>query len=176
MALLCLETLEEAAKESSSAGRFINPSKTEGERRMRFIGAGITGWLGWNTDNKPERFEQKPSELPANIKVDPGAAPLKRFFANLVYDFETDEFKIFEWTQKTITEQVHKFMKDEDYGDPTLYDIKLSRTGEGLKTEYSVVAAPPKPVTKAVQDRYDNFYCNLDALYDGGDPFSDPTA
>jgi hypothetical protein len=38
------------------------------------------------------------------------------------------------------------------------------------------VAAPPKPVSKSVQDRYDNFFCNLNALYDGEDPFTDPTA
>ena len=176
MAVFSLEALEKAAKSSNSGGRFINPSKIEGERRIRFIGNGISGLLGWSTDNKPVRFEMRPEEVPENIKAEPGKPSLKDFFAHIVYDFESDDFKIFEWTQQTISDQIRKFMKDEDFGDITGYDIKISRTGEQLKTEYHVVAAPPKPISKSIQDRFDNLYCNLNALYDGDDPWADPTA
>ncbi|MGA0848095.1 MAG: hypothetical protein ACO3PY_05770 [Pontimonas sp.] len=177
MAVFSLESLEASAKSAGVGGRFINPSKIEGECRMRFIGTGISGLLGWTTDNKPARFELKPEELPENIKCEPGKSPLRGFHSHAVYDYSTDEFKIFEWTQLTISEQIGKFMKDEDFGlDITSYDIKLSRTGEGLKTEYHVVAAPPKPIPKAIQDRWDTTYCNLNALFDGLDPWTDPLA
>ena len=73
-------------------------------------------------------------------------------------------------------DQLFKFMKDADYGDPSGYDIKLSKTGEGIKTEYSLVAAPPKSVSKEVADAYTKVVCNLKALYDGEDPWADPTA
>ena len=47
---------EVLAKEvSSSGGRFINPSKIDGEIRIRLFGEGVTGFEGWTNDSKPVR-------------------------------------------------------------------------------------------------------------------------
>jgi len=67
-------------------------------------------------------------------------------------------------------------MKDEDYGDPTGYDIKINKTGEGKETEYSLVAAPPKSVTKDMAEAFDAVTCNLNALFDGEDPWAEASA
>lgn len=174
---LSLDTLEEISKESSSSGRYINPARVEGEKRMRFFGPGITGHSAWTTEGKPVRWEQKPSALPADIAPDMnGRVGTKRFLAGLVYDYEAGDFKILEISQKTLMDQLFKFMKDTDYGDPTGYDIKLSKTGEGIKTEYTLVAAPPKPVSKEIQDAYEKVNCNLKALFDGDDPWAEASA
>lgn len=173
---LSLDVIEEISKESGSSGRYLNPSKIDGEIRVRFIGAGITGFEAWNDQNKPVRWETKPTELPSNIRVKEGIAPLKRFIASVVYDYSSQEFKIMQITQKTLMEQLFKYIKDEDYGDPTQYDIKIGRTGEMLKTEYSVVPSPPKPLAKDIQAAYEKLHCNLQALFDGDDPFAEASA
>jgi len=174
---LSTELVEEISSESSGNGKYINPSKIEGEIRLRFVGEGITGFSGWTVDKKPMRFEQAPEVLPPNLAPDlSGKIGLKRFIAGVVYDYEAEDFKILEITQRSLMNDLFKYMKDEDYGDPTQYDIKISRTGKGKETEYSLVAAPPKPISKTVAAAFEDITCNLKALFDGDDPFAEPTA
>lgn len=174
---LPIDTVEEIAKEAASNGRFLSPSKLTGEKRVRFVGEGITGHSGWTTDRKPVRFEAMPETLPADLAPDmAGRVGLKRFIAGVVWDYEANEFKILEITQKTLMDLLFKYVKDSDYGDPTNYDIKISKTGEGKNTEYSLIAAPPKPLTKEITKAYEEANINLRALFDGEDPFADPTA
>lgn len=173
------EVVDEVQKETSS-GKYVNPSKLEEgkEHRFRIFGTGITGFELWTTDKKPVRYTEKPdeSEFPANVKVDDntGVAVPKRFLAGLVYDYAAEDFKILQLTQKGLMNALFKYIQDEDFGDPQTYDIKITRKGSGLNTEYSLVAAPPKPVTKAIAAAYDELYCNIEALFDGEDPFEAP--
>lgn len=176
-AFLDLELVDEISKESSSSGRYINPSKLTGEKRLRFMGRGITGFGSWTIDKKPIRWESKPSELPSNLAPDfTGKISVKRFIAGVVYDYEDGDFKILEITQRRLMDQLFKFIKDSDYGDPSGYDIKISKSGEGKDTEYSLVAAPPKSVTKEIATAYEDLTCNLNALFDGEDPWAEPSA
>jgi hypothetical protein len=168
--------IEEISKESSGAGRYLNPSKLTDEVRVRFFGAGVTGFEAWTTDNKPIRWESKPEELPSNIRQQEGYQTVKRFIAGVVYDYSSDDFKILQITQKTLMDQLFKFISDEDYGDPTGYDVKIGKTGEGKKTEYTLVAAPPKAVKADVQARFDDLKCDLNRLFDGEDPFAEASA
>lgn len=176
---LPIETFEQIDSEGGGGGRFVNPSKLEQgkEHRYRFVRPGITGYGGWTTDKKPVRFESHPEALPANLAPDmQGRTELKRFIAGLVYDYATEEFKILEITQSSLMKQLYKYVKDSDYGDPLGYDIKLSREGEKKETKYSLVAAPPKPLEKGIAEAAAEVHCNLSALYDGGDPFAEPSA
>jgi hypothetical protein len=172
------QAIEEISKETSGSGRYLNPSKITEETRVRFFGSGITGFEGWTTENKPLRWESRPDELPANIRIREGSSPIKRFIAGLVYDYASDDFKILQITQKTLMDQLFKFIADEDYGQPSGYDIKISKTGEGMKTEYSLVAAPPKAVKPELDARYEEIAATLDLtrMYDGEDPFGDSKA
>jgi hypothetical protein len=118
MTFLSITAIEEIAKETSGSGRYLNPAKIDGEVRVRFFGSGITGFEAWTDDNKPVRWETKPEELPANIRQQEGFQTIKRFLAGLVYDYSANDFKILQITQKTLMDQLFKFIKDEDYGDP----------------------------------------------------------
>lgn len=174
---LSLDLVEEISKESQGNGRYVNPSKIEGEKRLRFVGAGITGFGAWTVDKRPVRWESRPEKLPADLAPDhSGKISVKRFLAGLVFDYEAQDFKILEITQRTLMDQLFKYMKDEDYGDPSGYDIKISRTGEGIKTEYGLVAAPPKPLAKDITASLESVNCNLAALFDGEDPWAEPSA
>lgn len=172
---LTREAIDEISKETSGSGRYLNPSKFTEETRLRLFGAAITGFEGWTEDNMPIRWEIKPEELPANIRVQQGFQTLKRFIMVLAYDYASDEFKILQLTQKTLMDQLFKYMADEDYGSPHNYDIKISKKGEGKKTEYTLVAAPPKEVKPSIQARYDEIECDLNRIYDNEDPFGTET-
>ena len=175
MSFLSQETFEEIRTEAPEGGRYINPSKhlTEEDRRLRFVGPGITGFEAWTTEDKPIRWEQKPAELPDNIKPDlKGRITSKRFIAGVVWDYAEDNFKILQITQRSIMEQLDKFVKDSEYGDPLGYDIKLSKKGKGLDTEYTLIAAPPKPLHPDIQEAFDASGIKINAMFEqGGDPF-----
>jgi hypothetical protein len=171
---LNLSDVEEIKKESQS--NYISPAKITEEVRLRILGAGVTGFEGWTDDNKPVRWQTKPEKLPANIKVQDGYQPIKRFLAALVYSYESDSFKVLQVTQKTLMEQLFKYYQDIDYGDPVNYDIKISKTGVKKDTTYTLIASPPKALPSGILQRYEDFYCNLNNLFDGTDPFTQPTA
>jgi len=44
----------------------------------------------------------------------------------------------------TAYRQIAKYGADPEYGDPKNYNIRVTRTGTGLKTTYDVVASPTK--------------------------------
>lgn len=44
----------------------------------------------------------------------------------------------------TVFKEIQKYAKDPEYGDPEKYSFKMTRTGTGLDTEYSIVASPNK--------------------------------
>lgn len=168
--------LEEALAEGGSS-RYLNLSKIEDERRLRFVGEGITGFCAWNTDNKPVRWEVKPAEVPENIKPDMnGSREPKRFIAGVVWDYEEEDFRIVEVNQMTLIKAIAKYQADEDYGDLSEYDVKITRDKKGEKVSYTLLAAPPKPLKSEIAKKYDEIDVNLHALYEGKDPWATPSA
>jgi hypothetical protein len=179
---------------ASNTGRYINPSKIDGSIRFRFFGQGRTGYEGWveleGGKNKPVRWEELPDEtdLPPNIRLTDGKPQIKRFIAGIVYEYKLNksgeivedegQFKIITISQKSIMEQLFKYIADADYGDPNGYDIKLARTGEGLKTEYTLTPAPPKAVAKSITALWEKEQdsIDLDAYMACDDPFKSDAA
>lgn len=185
MAVFTLEEASSISKEVDlgGGGKYIQPSKINGEIRLRMFGEGITGYETWVVDTKedgteqqkPVRWEQKPAELPSNVrKNDEGKAQLKRFCAAIVWDYQAEDFKILSLTQKTLIKQLMGYIADDkDWGDPAGYDLKISKKGEGLKTEYTMTPASKKAPTKELQEAFEGLVCDLSKLYDGSDPFED---
>lgn len=178
MATLDATFFEEVLAESGSSGRYVNLSKIEGEKRLRYMGHGISGFTAWTTENKPIRWEMKPSELPDNIKPDMnGSLAPKKFMAGVVWDYDDSEFKILELTQISVIKQLAKYLTDEDYGDWSEYDIKIKREEKAGKISYTLLAVPPKPVKPEIVKEYEKMpEVNLEALYEGKDPWATPTA
>jgi hypothetical protein len=56
-------------------------------------------------------------------------------------------------------------------GDPRSYDLTVNRKGAKLDTEYTVQPAPHKDVTSDIKALFDSKSVNLEALFDGGNPF-----
>lgn len=138
----------------------------DGENKIRILSAPILGWEDWK-DNKPIRFRMadKPA-LPVDMKK-----PIRHFWAFIVWSYAEQQVKILQLTQKRVQEAIKNLSKDEEWGSPYTYDIKITRTGKNLECEYGVNPIPHKPVSDAIKKAFFERRCNLDALFDGLDPF-----
>lgn len=175
------EQFEDALAKSN--GRYISLSKIEGVKRIRFVGQGITGIVGWTEpapgekSGYPIRWEVEPNEYPENLQKNKktGKPEVKDFLAGIVWDYDAQQLMILEITQKTVRSAIAKYMRDSDYGDPHGYDFKISREGEGMTTEYTTIPSPPKKVSAEITEAWETEgkkIC-LPALYEGEDPFKD---
>lgn len=137
-----------------------------GENKFRILSKPIIGWLDWD-NKKPFRFpmNQKPSK-----PIDP-AKPVKHFWAFVVWDYNAKKISILEITQKSIMSAIQSLTADGDWGSPFDYDIKVTKTGTDMQTQYSVNPVPHKAVHVQILDLYEKTPVNLNALFEGKDPF-----
>jgi hypothetical protein len=153
----------EAPKSSANYMKF-----EKGDNKFRILSKPILGWLDWK-DKKPLRFRM--SEKP-DAPID-ATKPIKHFWAMVVYNYRAQKVQILELTQSSIQTMIQDYSKSEDWGNPLEYDLNIVKKGEEKNTEYSVIASPPKPITDAIKSTYQSFgIINMDALYEGGDPFA----
>lgn len=140
----------------------------DGANTFRVLSSAITGWEFWNTENKPVRVREALEELPQDIRYRDGQPErIKPFWAFLVYNYKAKKVQILELTQKSLMTAILALVKNEKWGDPKGYDITVTRSGNGLDTEYNVVPEPhsPSPVQNVPA-------IDLTVLYEGGDPFA----
>lgn len=144
----------------------------QGENKFRVMSEPIMGEEFWKeVDGKRTPVRFKPDEPIKIEEVDPDTR--KHFWAMVVWNYKAKKLQILEITQKTIQQAIKAYDRNDDFGDFREYDLTVTRTGEGLKTEYQVMASPPKKVDDEIQKAYKNATINLSALYDGENPFGD---
>jgi len=139
----------------------------QGENKFRILSRPILGWLDWK-DKKPLRFRM---DAKPNAPIDP-AKKIKHFWAVAVWNYSKEEVQVLEITQSGLQNSITALSRDEDWGSPLGYDLKVTRTGSGMETEYVINPLPHKPTSKDILEAYANKPINLEALYDGGDPFA----
>lgn len=139
----------------------------DGENRIRILSKPIFGWEEW-IENKPVRyaFDSKPAKPFDKNK------PIKHFWAFIVYNVTESKIQIMQITQASIRNAIEALTKDSDWGSPFGYDIKITRKGEGIDTEYAINPAPHKIVAQDILDAFKDRPILLDALFEGGDPFA----
>lgn len=145
-----------------------------GLNQIRILGSAVVGWEYFNTDNKPVRSREAFEEYPMDIKKD---GKIKQFWAFPVFNYQQKKVQVLELTQKTIMLAIKSLVDNPKWGDPQMYDIAITKVGEGMDTEYSVQGEPPigKP-EPSVQALAKAKPINLEALFDGKDPFEAPTS
>lgn len=143
---------------------------TEGINRIRILSSAIVGYEYFNTSNKPVRSKEAFEETPSDIKKD---GKVKPFWAFAVYNYQTKTIQILELTQKSIMNAVKSLVENPKWGTPMNYDIAITKTGEGLETEYSTQGEPPiSEPSVEINLAYKQKKINLNALFDGLDPFA----
>lgn len=166
-----MDFLPQGFEELKTDKSYINLSKLpEGEHKFRIVMKPICGWEDWK-DNKPYRF--RPEEKPSS-SFDPNK-PAKGFWSCYVWDYAREGLFIMNVTQIAIIKTLVSLAKDEDWGDFTQYDIKITKEGNSQQTKYIVNPVPHKPLNEKIKQALEARPVNLEALFDGGDPWSDFT-
>ena len=135
--------------------------------RLRIVSEAITGYGYWTADNKPIRSREYPQATP-NIRED---SKIKHFWAVKIYNYTTKQIEVWEITQASIRDLIMGFIQDEDFGDPQNFDMKVTKSGKGLETKYSVLPGTVKPPDSGIVAESETTLVNLEALYDGDNPF-----
>ena len=148
-------------EETSNVTPYYKPS--EGDNIFRIVSSPVltlTHWIKVGANSKL---------LKVSCADKKDSCPLCKFGAQLlrrqaffVLDRKDGNVKVYE-----APSQVYQTIKanalDEDYGNPQTYDIKLKKTGSGLKTEYTVLASPKKkPLTEEEEAKVASFVNSVD--------------
>lgn len=183
-----------APKESSGGGGYLNPSAIPDGGFIRFAILseapleGIEVWFTKAAGGMTKRItpEWPDAELLAQLEKSVGGTVFERdgrkaikpCSAFFVYDYEAEAVKVFSANQKTLLQAIERLTSDEDYADLAQWDMKISRTGTGTDTQYHAAMVPTRrtndKTAKAVITAWDEACkagADLEALYDGGNPF-----
>jgi hypothetical protein len=93
----------------------------------------------------------------------------------VIWNYTEKKIQVMEITQQTIKKAIWDLVKDVDFGDPKEYDLKISKTGKGKETKYTLLAlgksdfAPEGEEVDVILKEANSI--RLEALYDGDDPF-----
>ena len=121
-----------------------------GENKFRILSKPILGWLDWD-DKKPVRYKYSP-KAPKSINE---SKPCKHFWAFIVYNYSEAKIQILEIAQATIRNDLESMSNEPDLGPPFFYDIKITKTGDGTKTKYTVMALPLKPTSETIKKAFE---------------------
>lgn len=156
-------------KPRSTGGNYL---KFElGETKFRILSDPIRGYSGWvDTDDGKRKPVRSKEEFTDISQFD---EPPRPFRAMVVWNYGVEAIQVFETDKATIIKPIIDLAKDEDYGDPKGYDIKVTKTGKGKETRYAVKPLPPKAVSKEIKKAFIETPVNLSALYSNGDPFKE---
>lgn len=165
-------------QKTDSSLYIMNGLESGGKVKFRVLSDYIDGLCVWgdNEDGTRKITRVKRGEsIPAvNIGINRftgEAEAIKQFIAAIVFNYETERLEIFETSKATIIGQMWDYDQNEEYGDARKYDLTIGRRGEKTETKYTVMPSPPKEPSKAILEAYEASEINLDALYEGKDPF-----
>jgi hypothetical protein len=154
-----------------------------GENRFRILGSftdetAIMGMEYWKTTAEGGR---KPIRVAMGVQIpiteleenDRGELDMpKHFWALPIYNYQDGMLQILEITQKQVMNGIKDLAKNKVWGNPKDYDLVVTKTGEKLKTKYSVVANPKEPVSETIKEAQKATKINIVALFSGDDPFN----
>ena len=112
----------------------------------------------------------KMTELEVNPESGKIDSP-QHFWAMPVWNYKQKNIQILEIKQKTVLEAIKSYIDNPKWGSPMEYDISVSKSGEGLSTKYLIDHDPKEALDKDVAQQFKDMNINLEALFDGKDPF-----
>lgn len=147
----------------------------DGANKFRFLSKPIFGmvyWVGEGETRAPHR-KRMGEVIPAlGMNKFGKQETAKHFWAAVVWSYEDKQIQILEITQKTVIASIADLARNDEWGDPRGYDLLVTRSGEGLKTEYKVMPYPAKPTALEIDAEFKSMNVHLEALYVGQDPFN----
>ena len=142
-----------------------------GDNKVRILSEVTIGYVWWE-NKKPYRCERL-DQIPSGIEKG-GRDGFKEFWAFKVYNHTEQTVQVMEVTQTTIKTALFSYNNDEDWGDVREYDLNIRKTGEGMKTEYTVIPSPKKELTPAVLEATERVKINWENYMSGEKCFEFP--
>ena len=152
--------------QTESVSRYTKLGK--GTTTLRMIGDPIfynETWVEFEGSRTPKRFALD-EEIPMEECGPDGVV-----MSIKAYNYGTKSIQIWSISQKTILKKIKSYSENSKYGDPTLYDLNVEKTGEGKQTRYEVVADPKEPMSDEVKKASDAVEVELDLLLLNENPF-----
>lgn len=146
-------TLPSDTRGKAGGGSYFKPEP--GQNKVLIVGDAIEGYEYWTNGGEvrrsPKVFSETPDIRTRTVDGEEKADKQKYFWAMPVYNLNTKSIEAWQVTQKGIRDSLASLQADEDWGDPTSkYTITITKSGEGLNTEYSVTPNPIKKETEEV--------------------------
>ncbi len=139
----------------------------KGENKIRILSAPILGFEEWIA-KKPVRYRMGNQPVKA---TEPDGI-LRHFWAFLIWNYQEEKIQILNLTQATLRKKLENLSKDQEWGAPYHYDIKIIKEGEEILTKYDVNPMPHKSVRQDIINAFHAKPANLEALFDSQDPFA----
>lgn len=140
----------------------------QGDNTLRILSKPIIGWEMWiNGHPKRYRYDQKPEATEESVP--------REFWAMVVWNRDSERLQVFHVTQGSIKKTLRELVADDMWGSPHQYDIKITRSGQQLKTNYSVTPRPKTPIDNHIEQAFLDAGINLEALFTNDDPFAEWT-
>lgn len=148
------------------------------ELRIRILGKPLIGWEYFQQvedKKKPVRSKEKFSKVENRAINKFSGLPEKpqEFWAFKVYNVNSKQIEIFQTTKNTIKESIMNLYQDDDYGNPTGYDLKITKKWEWTDTTYSVIPWKQEAISDEVQELAEKVYVQLENLFEWADPFDE---
>lgn len=74
-----------------------------------------------------------------------GATKFSTRYAWVIFNHDENAAQVLQLSATTF-KTIQGYANDEDYGDPTTYNLKITRNGTGTDTTYAIIASPKKTV------------------------------
>lgn len=178
---------EEAAARAAAASNFLTPPKDGEKVELRVMSECRWGWEVWYQEvidgekkNRVARWDAKTlmdggfdgppaEEIPENCRTKKDGSPdIKTFLGMVVYNYDSEKFEIWSFTQASIREQFTSACNNPRFGDPRGYDFEWSRVGkEMMDTKHTLTALPPSELDPEILAEYEEFECDLEAWAQG---------
>lgn len=157
-----------------SSGQFAKFQ--DGKNRFRFLSDFVVGWEGWK-DKKPFRHEGQVCRITSDqVDLNQNGRPnINYFWAAAVWNYNEKRVQVLEITQKTIMEVLKNLEESTDWGDLKTYDVEITRTKTGDKTNYTTVGIPHKVLPTEVVKEYEESKIDLRKLFSGEYPMETPS-
>jgi hypothetical protein len=154
-----------------------------GQNKIRILAEPINGYLWWEDakGNVVPRGQlggegAKPVRAKAERQFTYEEIPAMKMFAAMpVWNYQLGKVQILEVTQSKILSALDALVDSKSWGKITAYPIVITKekTGpEAMNVEYSVMPEPKEPLTIEIANAYKSRPINLEALYEGKDPFN----
>ena len=168
---------------STSGGNFLRmkdldryPNK---ECRFRVLEVPFATGFQLFTDQSKPVMRMAGDPFPTDVKwkqdLDGTEGIPKAFWACPVWNYIEKKVQLWSFTQGTVHKQLRALFDDDDWGDPTAYDMKLRRAGSGMDMEYTLTPGAKKPLDgepAAAWEKVRGEWTGLSALFAGKDPFA----